>query len=148
MMSEIQPQCFGLLLAQDRPVTSARLWNNKTEVGRTFLSSLHVSWDPVTLEVHDTMCVTHALLTAGCCRCRGLAWGWPREPKSTLVPSCNLPGLHLTPQEGCLELDASRAKQLQGLDPTRLCELNAGKWSGLGTHGISQDSWGRLPAVG
>lgn len=100
-MSEIQPQCFGLLLAQDRPVTSARLWNNKTEVGRTFLSSLHVSWDPVTLEVHDTMCVTHALLTAGCCRCRGLAWGWPREPKSTLVPSCNLPGLHLTPQEGC-----------------------------------------------
>lgn len=58
MMSEIQPPCFGLLLAQDRPVTSVRLWNNKTEVGRTFLSNFHVSWDPVTLEVHGTMCVT------------------------------------------------------------------------------------------
>lgn len=49
MMSEIQLPCFGLLLARDRPGTSVRLWNNKTEVGRTLLSSLHVSWNPVTL---------------------------------------------------------------------------------------------------
>lgn len=94
------------------------------------------------------MCVTHALLTAGCCRCRGLAGAGLESLSLLWIHSCNLPGLHLTSQEGCLELDASRAKQLQGLDPTRLCELNAGKWSGLGTCGISQDSWGRLPAVG
>lgn len=50
------------------------------------------------------------------------AGGWPGAGLESLsllwIHSCNLPGLHLTPQEGCLELDASRAKQLQGLDPT------------------------------
>lgn len=49
MMSDINLLRFGLLLAQDRPLTSLRLWDIETEAGRT-LSSLHVFWDLVTLE--------------------------------------------------------------------------------------------------
>lgn len=66
-------------------MTSVRLWNNKTEVGRTFLSSLHVSWDPVTLEVHGTLCVTRAA-SAGPLQAQGPGLG-PEEPESVLDSS-------------------------------------------------------------